>query len=286
MHYILDLMAGNVILPGEMDFHVWKSWYSIYQNKKKEDVTMKKLITIISIMLASFAPEIISAQTAEEIIPKVIQAHGGEKKLLSVGNLVVKGKAERPDNTGPKVTFQFVLKYPEKYHKSYKIQMNDNQSTQAVFASNGMTHWNVNPMFGIEEPAELSFFEALEIKHELDSLIPFIEKDKIRFVEYIGSHEEDKKVYFVLKVEYKDGFSADYFIDKESFLISKRRQIHRSDDGQEREQIFMISDYRDVDGIRFPFDLRTTMSGMVYTIDSYEINVNDLDDSIFEMPKK
>jgi len=269
-----------------MDFNVRKSRYSICQNKKKEDVAMKKLITIISIMLASFAPEIISAQTAEEIIPKVIQAHGGGKKLRSVGNLVIKGRAQRPDNTGPKVTFQFVLRYPEKFHKSYKIQLNDNQSTQAVFASNGMTHWNVNPMFGIEEPAELTFFDALEIKHELDNLIPFIEKTKIRAVEYKGSHEEDKKAYFILKVEYKDGFSADYFIDKESFLISKRRQIHRSDEGQETEQIFTISDYRDVDGIRFPFELRTNTASLVYTIDSYEINMSDLDDSIFEMPKK
>ena len=279
-------MEGNVILPGEMDLRVRKSRYSIYQNKKKEDVTMKKLITIISIMLASFAPEIISAQTAEEIIPKVIQAHGGEKKLRSVENLLIKGKAERPDNTGPKVTFQFVIKYPEKYHQNFEIQMNDNQSTHAVFASNGMTHWNINPMFGIEEPTELTSFEALEKKHELDFLIPFIEKDKIRIIGYKGSHEEDNKVYFVLKVEYKDGFSADYFIDKESFLISKRRQIHRSDEGQEREQIFMVSDYRDVDGIRFPFELRTTTSRLVYTIDSYEINVSDLDDSIFEMQKK
>ncbi len=247
---------------------------------------MKKLITIISIILVSFAPAIISAQTAEEIISKVIQAHGGEKKLHSVGNLVIKGKAQRPDNTGPKVTFQFVLKYPEKFHQSFEIQMNDNQSTHAVFASNGMTHWNVNPMFGIEEPAELTFFEALEKKHELDFLIPFMEKDKIRAVEFKGSHEEDKKVYLVLKVEYKDGFSADYFIDKESFLISKRRQVHRTDEGQEREQIFMINNYRHVDGIRFPFELRTTLSSLAYIVDSYEINVSDLDDSIFEKPKK
>jgi hypothetical protein len=247
---------------------------------------MKNLITVISIMVVLFTPEIIPAQTAEEIILQVIQAHGGEKRLRSVGNLVIKGKAQRPDNTGPKVTFQFVVKYPEKYHQSFKIQMNDNQSTHAVFASNGMTHWNVNPMFGIEEPAELSSFEALEKKHELDSLIPFIEKDNIRVVEYKGSHEEEKKVYFVLKVEYKDGFSADYYIDKESFLISKRRQIHRTDEGQEREQIFMLGDYRDVDGIRFPFEFRTTTSSLVYTMDSYEINVSDLDDSIFEMQKK
>lgn len=247
---------------------------------------MKKLIAIISIMLALFAPEIISAQTAEEIIPKVIQAHGGERKLRSVGNLVIKGRAQRPDNTGPKVTFKFVFKYPEKFHKSYKIQINDNQSTHAVFASNGMTYWNVNPMFGIEEPAELTLSAALEIKHELDFLIPFIEQANIRVVEYMGSHEEDKKAYFILKVEYKDCFSADYFIYKDSFLISKRRQIHRDDEGQEYEQIFTISDYRDVDGIRFPFELRTTTSSLVYTIDSFEVNVSDLDDSIFEMPKK
>lgn len=247
---------------------------------------MKKLITFISIILASFAPEIISAQTAEEIIPKVIQAHGGEKRLRSVGNLIIKGKAQRPDKTGPEVTFRFVIKYPEKYHQSFKIQMSDNQSTHAVFASNGMTHWNVNPMFGIEEPEELSSFEALEKKHELDFLIPFIEKDKIRFVEYKGIHEEEKKVYFVLKFEYKDGFSADYFIDIESFLISKRRQIHRTDEGQEREQIFMLGDYRDVDGIRFPFELKTALSSMAYIVDSYEINVSDLDDSIFEMQRK
>ena len=247
---------------------------------------MKDLITIIAMMIVSYAYENISAQTAEEIIAKVIHAHGGEKKLRAIENLIIKGKAQRPDNTGPKVSFRFVIKYPEKFHQTFEIQMSESQSTQAVFASNGMTHWNVNPMFGIENPTEITLSEALEKKHELDYLIPFIEKDKIHIAENKGSYEEDKKMYFILKIEYKDGFSAEYFIDNESFFILKRLQFHRSDGGQEIEQIFTINDYRDVDGIKLPFKFRSTTSSMVFTVESYEVYKRDLDDSIFELPKK
>jgi hypothetical protein len=236
---------------------------------------------LLSILVICFPTQKIFSQTAEEIITEVIKAHGGEKRLRSVKNLVIIGKTERRDESEHEVTFHFIIVHPYKFRYTFNIQ-----DTQAVFASNGTTYWNVNPMFGVEEPTEMNPSEAIEQKHQMDYLIPFLDKEKIRDITNKGSLKEGNKEYFILKVEYKDGFFADYFIDKESFLIAKRQQIHRHDEGRESELMYTLNDYRDVKGIKLPFQLRSSLATLIYTIDSYEINVTHLDASIFEMPKK
>jgi hypothetical protein len=249
-----------------------------------EEVNMKRFIMLLSILIICFPAQRVFSQTAEEIKAEVIKAHGGEERLRSVKNLVITGKAESHDENGPTVSYRFIIVYPDKFRYTFNIQ--DTHDTHAEFASNGTTCWNVNPMFGIEEPTEMNPSEALEQKHQLDYLIPFLDKYKIQNIENKGSLKEGKKEYFVLKVEYKDGFFADYFIDKDSFLIAKRRQIHRHDGGGESELIYTLSDYHEVKGVKLPFKFRSGKASLIYTIDSYEINASNLDDSIFEMPKK
>jgi hypothetical protein len=238
----------------------------------------------LSILIVCFPAQRVFSQTAEEIKAEVIKAHGGEERLRSVKNLVITGKAESHDENGPTVSYRFIIVYPDKFRYTFNIQ--DTHDTHAEFASNGTTCWNVNPMYGIEEPTEMNPSEALEQKHQLDFLIPFLDKHKIQNIENKGSFKDDDKEYFILKVEYKDGFFADYFIDKDSFLIAKRRQIHRNDEGAESELIYNLIDYRDVKGIKLPFKMRPSLATLIYTIDSYEINASNLDDSIFEMTKK
>ena len=245
---------------------------------------MKRFILVLTILIICFPMQRIFSQTAEEIITEVIKAHGGEKRLRSVRNLVINGKAESHDENGPKVSYCFIIVYPDKFRYSFNIQ--GAHDSQAVFASNGTTSWNVNPMFGLEEPTKMNTSEALAQKHLLDYLIPFLDKYKINGIKNMGSRKEGRKEYFILKIEYQDGFSADYFIDKELFLIAKRREVHRSDEGEESELIYTLSDYHEVKGIKLPFKFRSSKATLVYTIDHYEINAGNLDDSIFEMPKK
>ena len=242
---------------------------------------MKRNTILLSILILCFPTHEIFSQTAEEIAAEVIKAHGGEERLRSIRNLVITGKVERNDESDPEITYYFVVFYPDKFRYDFSIQ-----NTHAVFASNGTTCWNINPMFGIEEPTEMNASEALEQKHQLDFLIPFLDKKKIRKVKNKDNLKEGKKEYFILKVEYEDGFLADYFIDKESFLIAKRRQMHRHDQGSEAELIYTLSDYRDVKGIQLPFKFRSSLATMIYIVDRYEINANDLDHSLFEMPKR
>lgn len=242
---------------------------------------MKKFPILLSILVICFPAQRLFSQTTEKIISEVVKAHGGEEKLRSVRNLVITGKAESREGNNPTVTYRFIIAYPDKFRYTFDIQ-----STQAVFASNGKTCWNINPMFGIEQPTEMEPGEALEHKHQLDFLIPFLDKYEIQNVGHKGSIREGNREYFVLKIEYKDGFLADYFIDKETFLIAKRRQIHRHDGGGESELVYSLSDYRDVNGVKFPFEFRSSLSPMIYTIESYEMNADNLDDSLFEMEKK
>ncbi len=277
---------SNVSVEIERDVLLSFSLLIIYflverHSEFKEEVNMKKFIVLISILVVCFPAQSIFSQTAEEITARVIKAHGGEERLRSVRNLVITGKTESQDENAPDVKYRFTIVYPDKFRFVFNIQ-----DTQAVFASNGTTSWNVNPMFGVNEPTEMTASEALEQKHQMDFLIPFLDKHKIQEIQNKGSFKEGQKEYFILKVEYKDGFLADYFIDKESFLIAKRRQIHRHDDGRESELIYTLSDYRDVKGIKLPFQFRSGLATLIYKIENYEINAGHIDDSLFEKPKK
>ena len=220
-------------------------------------------------------------KTAKDIIDEVIKSHGGEKNLRSVKNLVISGKAVGEGENDPMITFRFIMVYPHKFRYDFYIQ-----DTEAVFASDGTTFWNINPMFGVEEPTEMNPNDALEQKHQLDFLIPFLDKNEMLRTENKGNIKEGNREFLVVEIEYTDGFLADYFIDKESLLITKRRQIHRDDEGGEHELILTLSDYRDVEGIKLPFKMRSSMATLIYTIDTYEINVSNLDNSIFVMPEK
>jgi outer membrane lipoprotein-sorting protein len=242
---------------------------------------MKKIILLLLILFILFLTLQGFTQTAEEITNKVIKAHGGEKNLQSVKNLVISGKAVEEGKNDPMITFRFIIVYPHKFRYDFYIQ-----DTEAVFASDGTTYWNINPMFGVEQPAEMNPNDALEQKHQLDFLIPLLDKDEILRIENRGSIKESDREFLVLNIEYTDGFLADYFIDKESCLITKRRQIHRDDEGGEHELILTLYDYRDVEGIKFPFKMLSSMATLIYTIDTYKINVSNLDDSIFVMPEK
>ena len=245
---------------------------------------MKRSMKFLSILIIFFPTQMIFPQSVEVIRAEVIKAHGGEERIRAVKNFVITGKAKDDDENGLKVSYRFVILYPDKFRYTFNIQ--GPVDTHAEFASNGTTCWNVNPMFGIEEPTEMSTSEALPQKHQMDFLVPFLDKYKIQSIENKGNLREGKREYFILSVEYKDGFVADYYVDKESFLIAKRREIHRNDEGVESELIYTLSDYREVKGLKLPFTLRSNKGNLIYTIESYEINVDNLDDSIFEMPKK
>lgn len=83
-------------------------------------------------------------------------------------------------------------------------------------------------------------------------------------LELEGSEQIDSVMYFRIRLTLNDGFTRWYFLNARTFLIERARdtrELH-ANDGNTREIETVFSDYRLVDGYRFPFtvferDVRT-----------------------------
>ena len=103
--------------------------------------------------------------------------------------------------------------------------------------------------------------------------------------------EIDGVVYYTVQVTYDDGFEEYHYIDPQSFLVTRQRDIralHPDMDSTQRWIESRSSDFRPVDGIVRSFvstdwDLRTGERLQTVEVRSVKLNPS-LDHEIFRMP--
>jgi hypothetical protein len=105
-------------------------------------------------------------------------------------------------------------------------------------------------------------------------------------IEYIGKDEVDGKPAEKLKLTTKSGEVRTYFLDASTFLLMKWEGIRKNDDKEIPVESF-FRDYREVNGIKFSFEIDTDSPGSAQSqklaIDKIELDV-PLDDSRFAKP--
>lgn len=211
------------------------------------------LLTLVQLALPlalqTALPQAASAQTAEEIAAKVLRARGGLEKIKAV-------QAERLTGTiyfGPELYGPFVAEFkrPLKMHNEVTIQ---NKTVVRTF--NGKdTGWIINPFSGKDSAQPMSADDLKQVVGEADFDGPLVDaKAKGNVIAMAGVGKVDERDAFKLKVTHKDGQVSYYFFDAETFLLLKWTGMD-SVNGQTviRETVF--HDYRDVDGLKFPFEL-------------------------------
>ena len=89
----------------------------------------------------------------------------------------------------------------------------------------------------------------------------------------------------MLKLTKKNGIVDHYYLDKESYYIT-RVETTAPVNGMETEVVALMSNYNDVDGYKMPFTTEQQFggqTGMVIHFDEVKINIK-VDDSIFSKP--
>lgn len=107
-----------------------------------------------------------------------------------------------------------------------------------------------------------------------------------------SSDRVDGKSFWVVDLLHQDGFEDRYYLDAESLLVVRQRShhaLHPAVDPEIRRFESRYSDYREVDGVMFPFlkekfDLETGERVQRTTTQSLTINTLD-DGSDFVMPQ-
>jgi outer membrane lipoprotein-sorting protein len=239
---------------------------------------MLKKLCLAAVALAVLVP-VLSAQTVDEIIAKNIQARGGMDKLESIKSIKTTATMTMGTMEAPGVMIQ---KRPEMARLEFTIQ-----GLTAVQAYDGSKAWQIMPFTGKKDPELMSADETKEMEETADLDGPLVNyKAKGNTVELLGKEKIEGTDAYKLKVTLKNGDVQTMYIDADSFLEIKE-DTKRMVRGTEHDFESSIGDYKDVDGIIFPFAVESGMKGsdqkQKITISKIELNV-PADDSIFKMP--
>lgn len=175
------------------------------------------------------------------------------------------------------------LKRPNRLHMEVTIE---DQTVVRIYDGHG-AGWMINPFAADKGPVALSGNDLQNITDESDFDGPLVDyQAKGNTVESLGKDEVAGKPVLKMKLTTKSGEVRTYYFDAATFLLLKWEGIRKSGD-QEASVESLFSDYRDVNGLKFPFEVDTDAPGSNFvqklTITKIELNPQ-IDDARFARP--
>ncbi len=219
--------------------------------------------------------------TAEDLVEKVLDARGGVTRLKAIKSERITGNISfGPGAEGP---FNVELKRPGKMHMEVTVE---NQTIVRIYDGHG-SGWIINPFAENKGPVPMSGNDLKNITDESDFDGPLVDyQSKGNKIEYIGKDEVDGKPAEKLKLTTKSEEVRTYFLDASTFLLMKWEGTRKTE-GKEIPVESFFRDYREVNGIKFAFEIDTDSPGSAQSqklsIDKIELDPV-LDDSRFGKP--
>jgi outer membrane lipoprotein-sorting protein len=235
--------------------------------------TLCRLLHIATLL--SLSAVVTYAQSVDELVSKNLAAKGGVDKLKGVQTMKLTGTISAGGMNAP---FTISSKRPNLARQETELQ-----GTAMVRAFDGTTPWM--SMGG--QTREITGPEAQATREQADFDSPLVDyAAKGNRIELVGPDTVDGAKVFHLKVTTKSGQIQQYFLDAETGL-ERETSVTLNQNGQDITVDSLLSDYREVSGLKIPFKIKQTVNGTPVTeltIEKAEFNV-PLDDSVFKMPK-
>lgn len=234
--------------------------------------------TRLSLAMAFAA--LLSAQTAEELVSKNLEARGGLDKLKALHSLRMTGKMQQGSFA---IQLSLDTMAPDLLRQNFTIM-----GMTGMMAYDGASGWRLMPFGGRKDPELLGEDDLRGVQEEADFYGPLVDyQAKGNTIEYLGHDTVDGDDAYRLKVTLKNGDIIYYYLDPETFLeirSEKLQFIH----GSVRESFSEMGSYKLVNGVYFPFAMesgspRNPGETAKITIDKIEANV-PIDPAEFKMP--
>lgn len=214
------------------------------------------------------------AQTVDELVAKNLQARGGIDRIKAIQTLKQVARLNTHNTVVPMTMY---AKRPNMTRKELALP-----TQRMLFVFDGTSAWETNPN-GSPEPIVITGPELEGIKQESDFDTPFVDyKARGYTIEFAGAETIGMRRFHHLTVT-KNGVTQDCYLDADTGL--EARTVNKSPMGLLEQE---FSDYRDVQGIKMPFLVRTLQNGAPEAeirIQSIEIN-GVIDDALFRKPGK
>jgi hypothetical protein len=237
---------------------------------------MKSVLFTLFVAFLSFS---VTAQTADEIINKHIEAIGGKDVLTKTTSLYVEGAMSIMGNEAP--TRTYVLN-----GKGFKSEV-DMMGSTIINCMTEKGGWMINPMAGSTTPEDMP---EKNVKDGVSSFtiggIFFNYAEKGIAVELLGKKKVGDVEAFQLKVTTKGGVASTYYIDPKTYYILKM-EAKAEMMGQEMEVTTTFSDYKKEENgyvMAHTTDIDMGQFAMTNKVSKVEIN-KAMDEATFSKPK-
>jgi outer membrane lipoprotein-sorting protein len=238
-------------------------------------------ITLAAIVFAPVGVPCASAQTADEILDKVYAARGGMDKIRAIRTQSVSGTISfGPGAEGP---FSVQFERPGKMHMEINIA---GQAVVRVYDGKS-AGWVINPFSPNKDVQPMSAEELRGISDESDFDGPLLDyQSKGNHIEFAGKDSIDGNQVVKIKLTNKNGEVRTYFFDASTYLLIKWQGLRHADNQDLNVETF-FRDYRDVNGLKFAFEVDSDSPGVAQqqkiTLEKIELNV-PIDAALFGKP--
>lgn len=233
---------------------------------------------LLSILLVSLAGTM-SAQTADEIISKYVEAIGGKERLSKITSVYTEGTIEVMGMQGPVKTYTVNGKGTRQ-----DIDINGAVITSCYGEKEG---WSINPMMGSTSAETMPPAQYNAGKDGIDIGGMFVDFAKKGYkAELLGNETIGGANTFKIKITSPDNIETTNYFDAATFYLVRTVQQAEMQ-GQMTETIITYSDYKGVDGYLMPYKMEMDMAGgqfqMVITFSKLEID-KPIDAAVFAKP--
>ncbi len=233
------------------------------------------VIAFISLILIAVA----AAQTAEEVIAANQKAEGADIKA-KFKTLVTTAKMTVAYQEG-EATRTVYKKRPDKI----RIEI-EAEGYKLVMACDGKEGWGLAPRQKKAESMDSAEVDEFKQNASIDgelatykskgltaTLIGKVTRDSVETNKIVLKNKDDKEI-------------ATYFIDTKTNLVYQTMRDEQGQGGRLIKVISTFSDYRDVNGAQYAFQVSQNMGSMIqiYTVESIEADTG-IADALFAKPK-
>jgi hypothetical protein len=202
-----------------------------------------------SLPILLLTTSLLSAQTAEELVAKNLQARGGAEKIKAIKTLRMTGKVQQ----GP-ITIQLVV---DSMAPNFLRQMATIQGMTEIEAYDGSSGWKISPFEGRKDPELLGEDDLRPLSEEADFYGPLVDyRTKDNRVEYLGHDTVDGDDAYRLKVTLANGDVVYYYLDPDTFLEIRMERVQYIR-GATHESFTNLGSYKQVAGVYYPFSLES-----------------------------
>lgn len=219
----------------------------------------------------SAMPELYDSKLGKILTRYYNEGLGGIEQWAQVNSIKMKGTIEIEDREWD---YESIAKKPN----MLKVRIFKNREELEI-TTNGVQVWRKSPTQTEAAVIDPDSALAKEVIHSSVFsgflLFPF---ESGKTISYLGTEREEGQLCHIIRVELKEGFSLDYFIDVQSYKEIK--VIQKNDDLGLNGSTVVFSDYREVGGLQLPFKVTTLKGGQQHSflhVDVATLNVGAME---------